>query len=173
MRSERLERFVQEFGLVEEHLAARNLVEFDEAASLVVAAVDAGGREHRLTEETAAAWQSMQRAASEEGVSLFIISAFRSVDRQAELIRRKLAAGQSLEQVLAVSALPGCSEHHTGRAVDVGTHGCPLLEQEFDATPAFLWLKRHAREFGFRLSYPPGNSLGYVYEPWHWFYGDA
>lgn len=173
MRSERFERFAQEFGLVDDHLAARVLVEYEEAESLVVAAVDADRREHLLTPQAAAAWQSMQRAASDNGVSLFIISAFRSVQRQAELVRRKLASGQSIEQVLTISALPGCSEHHTGKAVDIGTYGCPLLEREFDETPAFSWLTRHARAFGFRLSYPPGNPHGYVYEPWHWFYEDA
>ena len=66
------------------------------------------------------------------------------------------------------SAPPGCSEHHTGRAVDIGTPHCKVLDEEFEQTEAFDWLVRFAGKFGFRLSYPRGNSCGYAYEPWHW-----
>ena len=51
-------------------------------------------------------------------------SAFRSVDYQAALLRARLARGESIEQVLRINAAPGCSEHHSGRAVDIGTPGC-------------------------------------------------
>jgi hypothetical protein len=42
------------------------------------------------------------------------VSAFRSVERQAEIVRRKLAAGGRIEEILTVCAPPGFSEHHTG-----------------------------------------------------------
>ncbi|HLP25741.1 MAG TPA: D-alanyl-D-alanine carboxypeptidase family protein, partial [Acidobacteriota bacterium] len=32
----------------------------------------------------------------------------------------------------------------------------------------FRWLKRHAGEFGFTLSYPKNNPHQIGYEPWHW-----
>ncbi|MET0229666.1 MAG: D-alanyl-D-alanine carboxypeptidase family protein, partial [Rhodanobacteraceae bacterium] len=35
-------------------------------------------------------------------------------------------------------------------------------------SPAFRWLMRHAKRFGFRLSYPRSNRHGIAYEPWHW-----
>ncbi len=78
------------------------------------------------------------------------------------------AAGQNWEEIFRVSAPPGCSEHHTGRAVDIGTPHCKVLDEEFEQTEAFDWLVRFAGKFGFRLSYPRGNSCGYAYEPWHW-----
>lgn len=67
-----------------------------------------------------------------DGVAVRIVSAFRSVDRQAEIVRDKLARGLSLEAILCVSAPPGYSEHHSGRAVDVTTEGMPPLEVEFE-----------------------------------------
>jgi D-alanyl-D-alanine carboxypeptidase len=84
------------------------------------------------------------------------------------LILGKLAKGRSIDEVLTVNAPPGCSEHHSGRAVDVGCAGTAPLEESFETTPAFAWLQRHAAAFGFSLSYPRGNRHGYLYEPWHW-----
>ena len=56
----------------------------------------------------------------------------------------------------------------SGRAVDLTTPGYAPVEEEFERSPAFAWLKRHASRFGFRLSYPRRNRHGIAYEPWHW-----
>lgn len=112
----------------------------------------------------------MKAAADAQGVTLQIVSAFRSVDRQAEIIRSKLEAGVPLEHILVVSAPPGYSEHHTGRAVDVTTPGTRALEEEFAGSAAFQWLSRNGSSFGYFLSYPRDNRQGYLYEPWHWCY---
>jgi len=113
-------------------------------------------------------WRAMKAAAQSDGVALRIVSAFRSIERQAEIVRAKLERGLSLDAILEVSAPPGYSEHHTGRAVDMTTDGVPALEVEFENTNAYRWLSRRAGEFGFSLSYPAGNPHGYAYEPWHW-----
>jgi D-alanyl-D-alanine carboxypeptidase len=110
----------------------------------------------------------MKSAAAADDVTLLPLSAFRSVARQARIIRRKLAAGQTIEDILRVNAVPGCSEHHTGRALDFGTPGHLQLQSSFSRTRAFRWLKRHAARFGFYLSYPRNNRQGIAYEPWHW-----
>jgi D-alanyl-D-alanine carboxypeptidase len=111
----------------------------------------------------------MSAAALSDGVVIKIASAFRSVDRQAEIIRAKLAEGLSLDAVLCVSAPPGYSEHHSGRAIDVATdEGTAPLELEFEKSRAFRWLSKNAGRFGFTLSYPARNPHGYDYEPWHW-----
>lgn len=157
-------------GISADLIAARGLAPFEEAGQLVIAEADDDGRQHLLVPAAAGAWTHMKGAAAGDGVSLFVVSAFRSVERQAQIIRRKLDAGQRLEDILRVSAPPGFSEHHTGRAVDVGTVGSPILEVAFEGTMAFSWLKQNAGRFGFRLSYPPGNPQGYQYEPWHWCY---
>ena len=122
----------------------------------------------RLAPGAAAAWRRMQAAAAGDGITLVPLSAFRSIARQTTIIRRKLARGQAIETILRVSAVPGCSEHHTGRALDLGTPDHLGLEDSFARTKAFRWLQKHAAQFGFQLSYPRRNPHGIVYEPWHW-----
>lgn len=141
-----------------------------EATELVGIGLDVFGREQRLLPAAAAAWGRLQAAASDRGIDLQLVSGFRGVEYQAELIARKLARGQRLEDILRVSAAPGFSEHHTGRAVDVTTGGAAPLEVEFETTECFSWLRTHAGEYGFRMSYPRGNPFGIDYEPWHWCY---
>ena len=135
---------------------------------LVETEPDFYGRPQRLTAQALQAWSQMKSCAAESEITLHLISAFRSPDYQYELLKRKLDAGQSIDQILQVNAAPGYSEHHTGRAIDVGTLGCAALVEEFEWTPAFAWLREHAGEFGFALSYPRDNPSGMAYEPWHW-----
>ena len=78
-------------------IAARSLVLHPEAQELVVAATGDDGREHMLAPTAAAKWREMSAAALSDGVVIRIVSAFRSVDRQAEIIRAKLAEGLSLD----------------------------------------------------------------------------
>lgn len=151
-------------------IEARGLQTHSEAAALEVCERGSDGRQHRLVPEAAGAWRGLVRTAAASDVSIHVVSAFRSVERQTVLVERKLAAGWALEDILRVLAPPGYSEHHTGRAVDVGTPGCPPADIAFEHTAAFRWLNAHADAFGFRLSYPRGNASGYQYEPWHWCY---
>jgi zinc D-Ala-D-Ala carboxypeptidase len=144
-----------------------------ECDDLVSIGLDMFGREQRLERRAASQWQSMLAAAGKEGTSLLVVSGFRSFDYQRQIIERKLAEGLTLEQITCVSALPGYSEHHTGRAIDIGTPGSPPLEEEFEKTPAFDWLTRRGRDFGFSMSYLRGNPFGIIYEPWHWLFRAA
>jgi zinc D-Ala-D-Ala carboxypeptidase len=159
---------LQSCGIPRELIASRSLALQDEAQELAVAEIGEDGREHLLAPAAAKAWRELRAAAQADGVSLRIVSAFRSVERQAELVQAKLARGESLAAVLAVSAPPGYSEHHSGCAVDLATEGAAPLEEEFEKTVAFRWLQANARRFGFSLSFPRGNAYGYAYEPWHW-----
>ncbi|MBI3148633.1 MAG: D-alanyl-D-alanine carboxypeptidase family protein [Betaproteobacteria bacterium] len=150
--------------------SARGLARQAEALVLERVAVDAAGREFFLSPEAAAAWRNMQAAAAAEGVILEVLSAFRSEARQREIVAAKRAAGEALVSILRVCAAPGFSEHHRACAVDVGSPDAPPLEEDFEQSGAFAWLTRHAAEFGFALSYPRDNPLGYQFEPWHWCY---
>jgi D-alanyl-D-alanine carboxypeptidase len=156
-----------------EAIAARELVFQPEAVDLVVAESVANGKEHLLVPAAAGAWRAMKGAASADGVVLRIVSAFRTIDRQAEIVRAKLQKGLALEDILCVSAPPGYSEHHSGRAVDLTTDGVRPLEIEFEQTAAFRWLAGNAGRFGYFLSFPLGNRHGYAYEPWHWCFAMA
>ncbi len=141
---------------------------FDEAVDLVDVGPNPDGRMQRLTSETAASWQAMRAVAKQDGITLLLISGFRSVEYQSGLIRRKLDAGQSLSEILTVNAAPGFSEHHTGRAVDLAEPDVEPLTEEFELSTAFAWLEKNAVNFGFSMSYPRENRQGFVYEPWHW-----
>lgn len=166
----RIRSLLDSLAISTDLIVARSLVLHPEAEELVVAAMGDDGRQYLLAPAAAAKWREMSAAALADGVVIKIASAFRSVDRQAEIIRAKLAEGFSLDAVLSVSAPPGYSEHHSGRAVDVTTDEGAPLEPEFEKTGAFRWLSRNADRFGFALSYPAGNPYGYDYEPWHWCY---
>ena len=166
---ERIRVALQEQGIPQSYVTDRRQSIHLECTDLVSIGLDMAGREQRLERTAAAAWLSMREAAGRESVVLAVVSAFRSFDYQNQIIARKLAAGQPIEQILQVSAVPGFSEHHSGRAIDLGTPGCPPLTEAFKQTTAYLWLTEHADEYGFHLSYPRGNPHGVSFEPWHWF----
>jgi zinc D-Ala-D-Ala carboxypeptidase len=125
----------------------------------------------RLYAPAAEAWFRLNAAADADKISLVPLSGFRSVSRQLEIFRRKLAKGISMPEILKLNAAPGYSEHHTGRAVDVSAPGQRPFAESFGETAAFHWLTQRAGEFGFRLSYPRDNPHGISYEPWHWWWG--
>jgi D-alanyl-D-alanine carboxypeptidase len=123
---------------------------------------------YQLAPVPAKMWLEMKAAAAADGVSLFIVSAFRSYDYQAGLLHNKLADGIAIDDALSVVAPPGCSQHHTGCAVDVGTPGSEYLEEDFETTEGFDWLQTHAGRYGFTMPYARENRSGFIYEPWHW-----
>jgi D-alanyl-D-alanine carboxypeptidase len=164
----------RELGIPENYGATHGLAWHDDAdeASLVLIGTNPDGRPVRLVPAAAAAWERLRAAAARDGIILLPISGHRSIARQTEIIREKLRAGRPLPHILRFVAAPGFSEHHTGRALDIGCPGHAALEEDFETTPAFLWLERHAGARGFTLSYPRGAEAGIGYEPWHWLYSD-
>jgi D-alanyl-D-alanine carboxypeptidase len=139
-----------------------------EPAELASIGTDIFGREQRLIRPAADAWAALRDAAAAETIVLQPVSAFRDVAYQADVIRRKRASGRALEEILRVNAVPGYSEHHTGRALDITTPGVEALDEAFETSEAFAWLVRNAERHGFHLSYPRDNPLRMAYEPWHW-----
>lgn len=159
-------------GIPADYGAAHGLEAIDEPAQLAFAGRDRYQRPLWLLAPAARAWTSMRAAALAAGVSLDAISGYRGHAYQLGIFQRKLARGQTLEHILTVNTPPGFSEHHSGRALDIGTPGQPPAEESFEDTPAFAWLQRHAGAWGFTMSYPRDNPHGIVYEPWHWAYRD-
>ncbi len=165
---QRIHRELVRLGISLELITKKNLPFHPEAQELAVAETDAEGREYMMTPATANAWAAMKAAALQDNVILEIVSAFRSIERQIDIIQYKLDRNMPMEKILTLSAPPGYSEHHTGCAIDINTPGCVATEEEFERTDAFRWLAVHAGRFGFTLSYPRDNTLGFIYEPWHW-----
>jgi len=151
-----------------------------------------GIEEEKLPTNVANAFVAMQQAAQEDGVILTLTSGFRGVDAQAQIFFERFEAnaktlgvpysaadiqsGQSdaaLEKTFEVTALPGTSKHHTGRAVDIGD-GLPESKGiGFSNTPAYQWLSEYnflnAKRFGFVPSYPVGvQQIGPNPESWEY-----
>ncbi|MCD9005432.1 D-alanyl-D-alanine carboxypeptidase family protein [Luteimonas sp. XNQY3] len=144
-----------------------------EPAWLAFAGFDRYRRPLWLEAATARAWHGLHAAAARDDVALDAISGYRSHAYQLGIFDRKRARGLSLDEILAVNAAPGYSEHHAGSALDISAPGEPPAEESFEGTAAFDWLTRHAAGHGFTMSYPRDNPHRIVYEPWHWRYRPA
>lgn len=155
-------------GIPHDYGTSRALRVVREPRTLVFIGYDIHQRPQWLAPHAARALARMRNAAATAGIELQVASAFRSADYQLGIIRRKLERGQTMREILRVSAAPGYSEHHSGRALDLMAPGCIELEEAFENSPAFAWLCANARVYGFVLSYPRGNPHGITYEPWHW-----
>ncbi len=157
-----------ELGIHADYGRETGLQAFDEASELVEIGPNLVGHVQRLTPAAGKRWADMVAAAAEAKILLLIVSGFRGVDYQADLIRKKIAAGQLIGDILKVNAAPGFSEHHTGTAIDIATPGSRPLTEDFENTEAFQWLTAEAAGFGFSMTYPRENPWGISYEPWHW-----
>ncbi len=168
MLTETYQSLHRELGIPADYAADRGLPHYPEARHLVDVGPNLVGRIQRLAPEAAVNWRRMAAAAEADGIRLLLVSGFRSFDYQGELIRKKLARGQAIAEILRVNAAPGFSQHHTGLAVDIATPGSRPLTEEFEHSDAFRWLTANAAGFGFSMTYPKDNPWGFIYEPWHW-----
>ena len=109
------------------------------------------------------AFYDMQAAAASEGISLWILSSYRSYDDQ-EVIYNRYVAQDGRDAADTYSSRPGHSDHQTGYTFDLNS-----LEQDFQYDPAGQWLEKNCYKYGFIIRYPKGkdSSTGYMYEPWH------
>ena len=107
--------------------------------------------------------------AKSSNINFKIISAYRSQSAQASIYNGYVKRdGQATADTY--SARPRYSEHQTGLAIDLGnSDGVCDLEICFGDTPAGLWIKNNAHNYGFIVRYPSGKTsiTGYQYEPWH------
>lgn len=158
----------EQLGIAKDYDCKHKLRLQEECQAPISIGKDVFDRDQKLTPAAAHAWFNMRDAAAADGINLQVVSAFRPVEYQAGIIRKKLTSGQCIEDILKVSAAPGYSEHHSGRALDITTPGYPPLEETFENSPAFTWLSKSAGDFGFKMSYARNNSHGVAYEPWHW-----
>lgn len=113
--------------------------------------------------EAESAFELMAHDASAEGISLKIISGFRSYEYQADLYE-KYVAKDGIEVTDGYSARPGHSEHQSGLGMDINS-----LDRSFGKTAEGIWLAENCSRYGFVIRYPEGKEkqTGYMYEPWH------
>jgi D-alanyl-D-alanine carboxypeptidase len=167
----RIGRLLEKTGIPLDYGRRHRLKLQEEARELATVGTDIHGREQLLHPSSAMAWYELRNAAESDGIELQLASAFRTVGYQVSIIERKRQAGQSITEILSVSAAPGYSEHHSGHAVDITCPESAPLEESFEYTMAFEWLTENAGNYGFSLSYPRNNRHEIAYEPWHWYHG--
>jgi D-alanyl-D-alanine carboxypeptidase len=116
--------------------------------------------------------RTMAEAAATAGNEIGIRSAYRSYASQ-ESVFASWVSQLGYARALKVSARPGHSEHQLGLAIDFRSEPADAtLTTTWASTPAGKWMKAHAWEYGFVLSYPKGTIAitCYDYEPWHFRY---
>lgn len=116
-------------------------------------------------EDAAAALRVMTEAMERDGVHVEVATTYRS------------AADEAKELVLqgnpAHAPKPGHAVFQTGYGVQFYVAGTdPRMDNHFEKTEAFKWLKDHAHEYGFILRYPEGSETitGYRADPTIFYY---
>lgn len=122
----------------------------------------------------------MLHAAGDAGYEYWIASAYRSRQRQQELVdedvetlmKKGWSYEEALQQTLRETMPAGYSEHETGLALDILCSGNMGMDESQANEPANQWLVEHCSEYGFILRYPKDKETvtGIAYEPWHFRY---
>ena len=149
---------------------------------------DLVGESYSLTRAAATAFEQMKAQALQDGISLEVVSSYRSFADQLRIWNRKyekfkqegLQGRAIIDAITEYSTLPGTSRHHWGTEVDLidaapPKEGDVLLTEKFYAGGPYeklrLWLEENAHAFGFIKPYTSDpNRKGFAYEPWHYSY---
>ncbi len=141
---------------------------------------------YQLHAVVAQPWEELQQAAAEEGLSMSIVSGYRSVENQRNLFTSRLsAAGASVSavaqgtaddivnEVLIQSSIPGYSKHHTAYTIDLKCAG--YIFEDFKNSPCYTWMSANnyeqPKKYGFIPSYPPeADAQGPDPEAWEYVY---
>ena len=117
----------------------------------------------KVNEEALKNLKKMQADAKALGLSIPLISGYRSYETQ-ENLYNKYVKKDGEKKANTYSAKPGESEHQTGLAFDIGS-----VDRSFANTIEAKWLAENAYLYGFIVRYPKGKTdiTGYIYEPWH------
>ena len=149
---------VNKYNRLPEGFSQYNLVAMDRAYT--------SGGQQLLAGVAYEKYVEMADAAKKEGLSMRVVSAYRTEAYQGNLYNNKV---RTTGKVNAdnYSARAGHSEHQTGLAVDINS-----TKFVFEYSPEYKWLLNHAHEYGFILRYPKGKEwlTGYSFEAWHYRY---
>ena len=156
------------------HVVINIFYQMNETYEPMVAAADDRG-EIVLDERVAEAYKEMAAAASADGITLTLASGYvapsrqqRMYDKQVEaLVATGLPQAEAELQAAYTVLPPRCSEANYGLSVDIG-----WTEDDFAGSPAYVWLRAHAAEYGFveRYTADKENVTHFRASPWHWRY---
>jgi LAS superfamily LD-carboxypeptidase LdcB len=144
------------------------------------------GKNYALLPEADNAFQEMSVAAQKQGITIKVVSSYRSFERQKSIWNRKflhfkslgLEDQQAIKKIIEYSTLPGTSRHHWGTDIDIIDAGPPeegdvLLPNKFHDNGPYNslreWMEAHGQDYGFHLPYNKNEERsGFKYEPWHY-----
>jgi len=112
--------------------------------------------------------EKLFKKAKKAKVILYAVSGYRSYERQRDIFKSNLK--KNGEVANKYSARAGQSEHQTGLAIDITCEAINFsLDEEFENTFEYNWLKENVHKYGFIIRYPKGKEevTGYNFEPWH------
>jgi hypothetical protein len=117
---------------------------YKSGSPFTITVVHADGKDIEIA--TASMYARMQHDAAKAGVSIRVVSGFRTMEKQKQLYQAYLNGTGNL------AAKPGYSNHQSGHALDLNT----------SAPGVYNWLANHASSYGFKRTVPS--------EAWHWEY---
>lgn len=116
--------------------------------------------------------RAMTEAAAAAGATIGVQSAYRSFASQQQVFKSWVGI-HGYARALQLSARPGHSEHQLGLTIDFRSEpGGSPFNGDWATTAAGKWMKAHAWEYGWVMSYPRNKIrlVCYDYEPWHYRY---
>jgi len=140
--------------------------------------------ENMLQPQIYDSWKTLKSSAKKQGLSISIVSGYRSVDEQRNLFLQRLSASgassesvalgksdKQVDNVLITTSIPGYSKHHTGYTIDIMCSGYAF--ENFKNSPCNEWIiadnYKTAKENGFIPSYPPtADAQGPDPEAWEY-----
>lgn len=148
------------------------------------------GTNFKLQKEALIAFEKLQKDALRDGISIQIVSAYRSYKRQKQIWNKKydkyisegMSPQKTFKKIIEYSTIPGTSRHHWGTEIDiidanVIAPNVLLVSKNYEYKGVYSklkkWMDKNAEKFGFYLVYDNNsNRKGFKYEPWHYSYKD-
>jgi hypothetical protein len=132
-----------------------------------------------LRKEVLQRFIQMAHEARKQGITLKVVSGYRSYEHQKNIWETKYNSTFKLEysnpekrinKILNFSAVPGTSRHHWGTDIDINSLQNNYFQSGYGKRVK-KWLEKNASSFGFYKSYDNSpKRKGYEPEDWHYSY---
>ena len=126
----------------------------------------------QLRQAASDAIDAMFAAAQQDGLTLYLKSAYRTYQTQKTMYNNRL---DKLGRDDGLVSYPGASDHQTGLGADILNYEWTKkdgMNKEFAKTREAQWMEARCAEFGFILRYMSDKEeiTGIKFEPWHFRY---
>lgn len=126
-----------------------------------------GDAQHYLRTEAKEAWEQLYAAAKADGITINVVSSFRTQAYQEQLFTSYLSIDPD---AASYSAAPRTSEHELGLTLDISYDA--FLHDDLQTSALGKWMAENSYRYGWIVRYPQGKEdiTQYIYEPWHYRY---